>query len=219
MATFPLVVLISGHGSNLQAIIDHIQEGSLDAEICAVISNRNDAFGLTRAKKYNIPTEMLLPRNYSTKDDYDTALLSCLQKYSPALIILAGFMKILRPRVVDTYPHKILNIHPSLLPLYPGLNTHEKVLRNADHKHGSTIHIVTNELDNGPIISQASFKVPTHASLEFLETKIKRLEHALYSKVIQYFAQQSLFFINDKLHFKNVQIPNSGLQFTEQQLL
>lgn len=189
---FPLVILISGNGSNLQAIIDAINQQQLTAKIRAVISNRADAYGLERAKKYNIPTHVLLNSAYNDKHNYDAALKKIIDEYQPALIILAGFMRILTPEFVNHFQGKIVNIHPSLLPKYPGLHTHEKAIQAGDKEHGVTVHWVTESLDAGPIIAQVKIAVDPSDTPETLKAKIHREEHKLYPQVIQLIAEGKL---------------------------
>ena len=188
----PIIVLISGTGSNLQAIIDAINQQQLTAEICTVISNRADAYGLERAKKYNIPTHVLLNSAYNDKHSYDAALKKIIDIYQPALIILAGFMRILTPEFVNQFQDKIINIHPSLLPKYPGLHTHERVIQAGDKEHGVTVHWVTANLDAGPIIAQAKIAVDPSDTPETLKAKIHREEHKLYPQVIQLIAERKI---------------------------
>jgi phosphoribosylglycinamide formyltransferase-1 len=190
VAPLRLAVLISGNGSNLQAIIDAIAAGTLNATIVCVVSNNPDAYGLERAQQANIPTHVLNHRNYKQREDYDAALQSLLEPFQPHLIILAGFMRILSPGFVATYAGRILNIHPSLLPKYPGLNTHEQVLANGDKEHGCTVHLVTADLDQGPIIKQARLTVLTSDTLESLKQRVHSLEHTLYPQAIQQFSDQ-----------------------------
>lgn len=181
-----LIVLISGNGSNLQAIIDAIAAKKLTAEIVCVISNRADAFGLERAKKADIPTQVLEKKNFKDADEYDAALEKIITQYHPNLIILAGFMRILTPTFVQHFAGKIVNIHPSLLPKYPGLHTHEKVIANKDAEHGVSIHFVTEELDGGPLIAQAKLSVLPTDTLLTLKEKVHNLEHQVYPEVIQW---------------------------------
>jgi phosphoribosylglycinamide formyltransferase-1 len=191
-----IAVLISGNGSNLQAIIDAIQNG-LPAEIAVVISNKGDAYGLQRAQKANIPTKVLSHKDYKTREDYDEALKDLLEQYQPKLIVLAGFMRILTAEFVHHFENRILNIHPSLLPKYPGLNTHQQVLENKDKTHGITIHIVTAELDAGPALAQAECEVALDDTEETLKQKIQKLEHKLYPEVIQQWIEKHSQKISD----------------------
>lgn len=187
-----LVILISGNGSNLQAIIDAISNQQLDAEIRAVISNRADAYGLERAKKANIPVQVLLSSATLDKKSYDVELQKIIDRYRPTLIILAGFMRILTPEFVRHFFGKIINIHPSLLPKYPGLHTHEKVIQAGDKEHGVTVHWVTEDLDAGPVIAQVKIAVDPSDTSETLKAKIHQEEHKLYPQVIQWISEGKL---------------------------
>ena len=178
-----LVVLISGNGSNLQAIIDACQK-DLPAEVSAVISNDPDAFGLQRATKAGIPTHVINHRDYTDRAEFDHALRQIIDQYKPDFVILAGFMRKLTPEFVAHYPKRMLNIHPSLLPKYRGLHTHERVLEAGDKEHGVTIHFVTDELDGGPIIAQEKIAVTSDDTAESLKEKIHVIEHRLYPQVI-----------------------------------
>ncbi|MCW9023817.1 MAG: phosphoribosylglycinamide formyltransferase [Gammaproteobacteria bacterium] len=195
-APLPIVVLISGSGSNLQAIIDAIAAGQVNAEIRAVISNKADAYGLKRAQQANIPTEVLNHQDYESREAFDQALMQSIDRYQPGLIILAGFMRILTKKFVQHYPGKMLNIHPSLLPKYQGLNTHQRVLDAGDDIHGVSVHFVTPELDGGPVILQARVPVNSDDTTETLAQRIHQQEHIIYPLVIDWFAQ-------DRLEMKN----------------
>jgi phosphoribosylglycinamide formyltransferase-1 len=185
----PIVVLISGNGSNLQAIIDAIASKSLPIKICAVISDRADAFGLQRAAQANIPTLVLSAKNYASRIDYDAALQAAIDAYQAKLIVLAGFMRILSTNFVQHYHGRLINIHPSLLPKYKGLNTHARVLEAGDQLHGCTVHFVSDELDSGAILGQLECTVEANDSIESLTAKVHQLEHQLYPAVIQAFAE------------------------------
>ncbi len=188
-----LIILISGNGSNLQAIIDAIAQDQLPARICLVISNRADAFGLTRARQAGIPTEILLHADYSQREAYDRALRETIDRYldptQKSLIVLAGFMRILSPEFVAHYCGRIINIHPSLLPKYPGLHTHERVLEAGDREHGTTVHLVTEDLDAGPILGQRKLDVRPDDTPETLQARVHALEHELYPEVIRHFCK------------------------------
>lgn len=186
---FPIVILISGNGSNLQAIIDAIAKKELPAKICAVISNRAEAYGLERAQRANIPTHVLANKDYKNNQEYDAALQKIIDQYQPELIVLAGFMRILTREFVLHYFGKIINIHPSLLPKYTGLHTHQRVIESGDKEHGVTIHFVTEDLDAGPIIAQEKILVAKDDTAESLKEKIHKLEHQLYPRVIKLFAE------------------------------
>lgn len=179
-----LVVLISGNGSNLQAMIDQIHTQDINASIVAVISNVKDAFGLERARKAGLDAIALTHDSFKDRNEYNIALQERIDSYSPDLIILAGYMRILPKEMVQHFANKIINIHPSLLPKYPGLNTHQRALEAGDSEHGCTIHLVTEELDGGPIIAQKKLQIETNDIEESLRQKIHILEHQLYPETI-----------------------------------
>lgn len=187
-APLRLVVLISGNGSNLQAIIDEIKNNNLPAEIVAVISNKDDAYGLERAKIANIDQQVLSHRDFDNREDYDSALKVLIDQYKPDLLILAGFMRILSNEFVEHYSNRMMNIHPSLLPKYKGLNTHQRVLDSGDKEHGCSVHFVTPELDDGPVILQAKITVDDDDTADSLAKKIHEQEHIIYPKAIRMFA-------------------------------
>ena len=179
-----LAILLSGNGSNFQAIVDSIENGRLKAAIKIVISNNKDAFGLKRAKKHNIKNLCLDHKDFEDRKSYDQKLKEVIKQESVDFIILAGFMRILGSDFVKNFPNKIINIHPSLLPKYPGLNTHQQAIDNQDSHHGISIHYVTEELDGGPIIAQGAMELDLQSSLEEVINQIHRIEHALYPRVI-----------------------------------
>ena len=156
---FKIVILISGSGSNLQALIDAIASGQLEAQIAGVISNKSSAAGLVRAKCSDIPTSVIDHNHFDDRNKYDNRLAETVESYSPDLVVLAGFMRILGPRFVDRFVGKLINIHPSLLPKFKGLNTYHKVLSNNEVKTGCTIHFVNEKLDSGQIILQRKFYI------------------------------------------------------------
>jgi len=185
MLKIPIVILISGNGSNLQAIIDAIENKQLDAEIKCVISNKPDAYGLIRAQNHQIPTEVVEKKAGDTRESYDQRLSEVIDQYQPKLCVLAGFMRILSQAFVQKYQGQIINIHPSLLPKYPGLDTHQQVLANGDKVHGCTIHYVTEVVDAGPIITKAQLNVLPDDTPERLKQRIHVLEHEIYPLAIQ----------------------------------
>ena len=180
-----LAVLVSGNGSNLQSIIDSINIGEINANISLVISNIETAFALTRAKKENLNSAFLNHKNFSSRENFDKALSELLIKHEVDLIVLAGFMRILSNNFIEKFNKKIINIHPSLLPKYPGLKTHEKVMDNKDKYHGVTIHLVDEGLDSGPIIAQARFEATKYKEINSLITKVHSIEHKLYPLIIK----------------------------------
>ena len=184
-----LAVLISGNGSNLQAIIDAIESGRLDAEIRLVVSNRADAFGLTRARRHGLATRIIEHRDHDSREAFDAALLACLAPFDPELVVLAGFMRILGAEFVHAFDGRIVNIHPSLLPSYKGLNTYQRALDNRESRHGVSIHLVTAELDDGPVLMQGSYPITADDDAESLQRKGHRLEHLMYPALLQEFAE------------------------------
>lgn len=187
---FPIVVLISGNGSNLQAMIDAVGKGA-PFQIAAVISNVPEAYGLIRAQKAGIKTEILRHQDFPSRETFDEALLNLIDRYQPKLIVLAGFMRKLSPKIVQHFQGKMINIHPSLLPKYPGLSTHEKVLASGDTEHGISIHYVTEELDAGPIIAQAKLAILPEDTVESLQQRIHQLEHEYYPNIISKLALEN----------------------------
>jgi phosphoribosylglycinamide formyltransferase-1 len=179
-----LGVLISGRGSNLKAIIDAIRDGRLDASIAVVISNRADAPGLDHAASAGIETLVISHKSYATREDYDRALVAELKKRRVALVCLAGFMRLLSPVFVEAFPDRILNIHPSLLPKYPGLHPQQQALDDAATESGATVHVVNKDLDAGPIVLQERVPVLPGDTEETLAARILEAEHTLYPRAI-----------------------------------
>ncbi len=173
-------ILISGSGSNLQSFIDHVAAGDLALDLCIVFSNKPDAYGLVRAEKAGIPTACIEHGSYPDRESFDRAVIAELDRWHPELLILAGFMRILSPAFVHHYEGKILNIHPALLPNYPGLDTHQRVLDAGDEWHGSTVHFVTEELDGGPRILQGKLPVAPSTSADDLRHRVQAVEHQIY---------------------------------------
>jgi len=195
----PIGVLISGSGSNLQAIIDAIEEKRLDAFIQVVISNREDAFGLVRAKKNNIPTEVLDHKKFSSREDFDQALVKILQAREVELVILAGFMRLLSPIFVKAFSNRIMNIHPSLLPAFPGLHVQRKAIEHGVRFSGCTVHFVNEECDEGPIIIQAAVPVFPDETEESLSARILKEEHRIYPRAIQLYSEGGLQVVGRKV--------------------
>lgn len=189
-----LVVLISGSGSNLQAIIDGCLDGKLDARVAAVISNRPGVRGLERAAKANIPGEVLDHTGFASREAFDEALMATIDRHRPELVILAGFMRILTPGFVRHYAGRMLNIHPSLLPRHQGLHTHRRALEAGEREHGASVHFVTEELDGGPVVLQASVPVLEEDDEERLAARVLAQEHRIYPAVIQWFSEGRLRF-------------------------
>ena len=186
-------VLVSGRGSNLQAVIDNIELGLLAAEIAVVISDQADAYSLERAKNHNIPAVHISAKGYKGKRDaYDALLVQELQKRGVELVCLAGFMRIITPVLIAAFPHRILNIHPSLLPAFPGLHVQKKALEHGVKFSGCTVHFVDEGMDTGPIIIQSVVPILDNDTEESLSTRILQQEHKIYSRAIQLFAEGRL---------------------------
>lgn len=192
-----LAVLISGSGSNLQALIDASQQADSSYEIAVVISNRADAFGLERAQRAGIATQVLSHRDFDSRTAYDAALANLLAEAAPGLIALAGFMRILTPGFVEQWQGRMLNIHPSLLPNYRGLHTHQRVLKAGDPVHGATVHFVTAELDGGPAILQARVPVLADDDPDQLAARVLEQEHRIYPLAARWFAEGRLALTTD----------------------
>jgi len=187
-----VVVLISGSGSNLQALIDSIAHDGNPAHISAVISNRADAYGLERAKQAGIATTVLDHKQFDGREAFDAALVEAIDAFDPQLVVLAGFMRILTPGFVRHYAGRLLNIHPSLLPKYKGLHTHQRALDAGDSEHGCSVHFVSEELDGGPLVVQAVVPVQSDDSPSSLAQRVHEQEHVIYPLAVRWFAEGRL---------------------------
>lgn len=198
---FPIVVLLSGNGSNLQAIIDAISRDELHARIAAVISNRARVHGLQRARDAGVPVEVIEHDHFRSREQFEQALIDCIDGYSPRLVVLAGFMRILTPAFVNHYRGRLINIHPSLLPAFPGLNTHRRALEADVKEHGASVHFVTDELDGGPVISRIRIHVRPDDDAAQLAARVLKQEHRLFPKTIEWFSQGRLQLDNGRVVF------------------
>ncbi len=205
-----VVVLISGSGTNLQAIIDACIDENYPAEVVAVVSNKADAFGLTRAKNANIKTVSLSHKAFTSREEYDLALIKEIDAFDADLIVLAGFMRILTASFVQRFRGKLINIHPSLLPKYQGLNTHQRAIDAGDDVHGVSVHFVTEELDGGPVILQAKVPVFEGDNCEDLAARVHEQEHRIYPLVVKWFAQKRLSMHGDTAVLDGKTLPISG---------
>lgn len=191
-----LGVLLSGRGSNLQAIIDAIETGTLSAQVAVVVSNKQDAAGLERARKHGLPQVWVDPKPFAGRPDsreaYDRALLDVLLKYEVDLVLLAGYMKIVTAVLISAYENRMMNIHPSLLPSFPGLDVQKKALEHGCKIAGCTVHFVTEGVDEGPIIIQAAVPIDEGDSPEVLAARILEQEHRIYPRAIQLYAEGRL---------------------------
>lgn len=187
-------ILISGGGSNLQSFIDHVASGRLDMEIAIVVSNRADAYGLQRANNAGIPALCIEHGLFDDRESFDRAIAATLDEKRIDLLILAGFMRILSPWFVAHYTGKILNIHPALLPAYPGLNTHQRVIDAGDQWHGSTVHFVTEKLDGGPLVLQGRLTIDPDENAQQLAARVQALEHQIYPEAAALIANGNVEF-------------------------
>ena len=189
---FKIAVLISGNGSNLEAIINACKDNIINGSVDIVISNNPDAYGIQRAKNHSLDYKIIDNNKFETREDFDRALVEELKYSNPDLIVLAGFMRILTPVVIEAFKNKIINIHPSLLPKYPGLDTHNSVIKNGDLKHGVKIHFVNEVLDGGQIIAQGELSVNPNETEKQLKRRIHSIEHILLPKIVSKFADGSI---------------------------
>jgi phosphoribosylglycinamide formyltransferase-1 len=213
---FPLVVLLSGEGSNLQAILDRIADGTVPAQIVAVISNRADAPGIARARHAGIATHIHDPRQFPDRSTYDRELIMLIDRYAPKLVVLAGFMRILTSEFVQYYHGRLINIHPSLLPKYKGLRTHQRAIEAGETEHGATVHYVTAELDSGPIILQSSIPIFTTDTAASLEQRVHHLEHQLYPEVIRRMASGDVQLRGDTVYLANKPLTSAQRLYSPQ---
>ncbi|WP_160154134.1 phosphoribosylglycinamide formyltransferase [Microbulbifer sp. ALW1] len=202
------VVLISGSGSNLQAFLDAGDDCGYT--VAAVVSNKADAYGLVRAQNAGVATEVLSHKDFSDRDSFDQAMIKVIDAYQPDLVILAGFMRILTPDFVRHYSGRMLNIHPSLLPKYQGLHTHQRALDAGDSEHGATVHFVTEELDGGPPILQAAVPVESGDTAETLAQRVQVQEHKMYPLVARWFAEGRLQMVGDRAELDGELLPRGG---------
>ncbi len=187
-----IVILISGRGSNMQAILEATRTGDFPAEICAVISSNADAAGLKIAQAASIPTQVVSHRDYQTREALDEAFAHVIDRYHPQLVVLAGFMRILTANFIRRYQSQLINIHPSLLPQFPGLRTHERALAAGVKQHGATVHFVTPDVDTGPIIIQATVPVLPNDTPATLAARVLEQEHRIYPLAIRWFMEGRL---------------------------
>lgn len=205
-----IVVLISGSGSNLQALIDACQHQHINATICAVFSNRAKAYGLQRAAHAGIDAHALKGSDYPDRDAFDQALANEIDRYQPDLLVLAGYMRILSAEFVQHYAGRMLNIHPSLLPKYPGLDTHHKAITSGDSEHGTSVHFVTEALDGGPVILQAKVPIFADDTEEELVARVLTQEHRIYPLVVNWFIEGRLQMRDGQAWLDSVALPPQG---------
>lgn len=210
-----VVVLVSGSGSNLQALIDHCHlNHDVPVTISAVISNKATAFGLTRAQQAAIPTRVIDHKGFEDRESFDRALRDEIESFQPDLVALAGFMRILTEEFTEFYRGKMLNIHPSLLPKYQGLNTHQRALDAGDSHHGASIHFVTAELDGGPVCLQASVPIEADDTADALAARVLGKEHVIYPLAVTWFAEGRLVMNDHQAVLDGRVLPSNGHQLS-----
>ena len=209
-----IAVLVSGNGSNLQALIDAQHGKQLSGQIVGVLSNKAEAYALRRAEDANIATAVISHQNFPNRESFDVATHQQLLAWQVDLVILAGFMRILTPEFVSKWQGKMLNIHPSLLPFYKGMNTHQRVLNTGDRLHGCTVHFVTAELDAGQSIAQSVIQVSLQDTAESLAQRVHQLEHFIYPQVAQWLCNGQLTWENGQAYF-NQKLLEKPIQFAQ----
>ncbi len=205
-----IVVLVSGNGTNLQAIIDACESTIENAKVRAVFSNKESAFALERARKAGAEAEFLDPKLSETREAFDAELMRRIDVHKPDLLVLAGYMRILSGEFVRHYMGRMINIHPSLLPKYPGLHTHQRAIDNCDEHHGTSIHFVTEKLDGGPIILQAKVPVFDNDTIETLEQRVQSQEHKIYPLVVKWFVEGRLSMDGSKAMLDGLELGPQG---------
>ncbi|MFD2166921.1 phosphoribosylglycinamide formyltransferase [Thalassotalea euphylliae] len=211
-----IVVLISGSGTNLQAIIDACKSNDYPGNVVGVVSNKADAYGLQRAQNDNIDTTCLSHKDFESRELYDQALVKAIDAYEPDYVVLAGFMRILTPAFVQHYLGKLVNIHPSLLPKYQGLNTHQRAIDAGDSEHGVSVHFVTEELDGGPVILQAKVPIFDGDTADVLAGRVHEQEHRIYPLVVKWLCQDRLTMTAEKAILDGNVLPESGYASDEE---
>ncbi|MDG6895422.1 phosphoribosylglycinamide formyltransferase [Volucribacter amazonae] len=205
-----IVVLISGQGTNLQAIIDACAEQKIAGQIVSVISNKATAFGLQRASQANIPTQVFLRKHFNDNLAMDMAIADYIEQQQADLIVLAGYMKILTPQFTQRFAGKILNIHPSLLPKYPGLDTYQRAIEAGETEHGTTVHFVNEEVDGGAIVLQAKVPIFAEDNVQDVEQRVKQQEFAIYPLVIDWFVRGRLVLQDNQAYLDGKPLPAQG---------
>lgn len=217
MEKMPVVILISGEGTNLQNMIDTAASDIselLPIKIAAVISNEPDAFGPKRAKKAGVPTHIVSHKDYPNRETFETELRNQIDQYDPGLVVLAGFMRKLGPEFVNHYKGRMINVHPSLLPKYPGLDTHRRVLEAGEKEHGATVHYVTDVLDQGPIICQSRLTINPEDTEDTLKQRVQQLEYHIYPQVLLWIASGRLKLEDGQVLFDGQAVPKTGIDIS-----
>lgn len=208
-----IVVLISGSGSNLQAIMDSIDSGRINGRISAVISNKDGVFGLERARKAGIATEVLNHKQFDSREQFDAAMVELIDSYAADFVVLAGFMRILTPEFVRHFQGRMLNIHPSLLPKYKGLHTHQRALEAGDSEHGCTVHFVTEELDGGPLLVQGAVSINPDDTEESLQQKVHKVEHQIYPLAVEWLCADRAQWTSEGVILDDSNLGERGFQY------
>ena len=206
-----IVILISGRGSNMESLLNAVATGSLNVHVAAVLSNRPDAKGLETAIAKGIPTRIVDHKAFAGREAFDAAMVEAIDAFSPDLVVLAGFMRILSEGFVQHYAGRLINIHPSLLPAFPGLHTHRRALQEGVRVHGCTVHFVTLALDHGPIIVQSAVPVLDGDDEVSLAARVLEQEHQIYPLAVGWFAEGFLHLVDDRVRFDAPQDANGAL--------
>ena len=205
-----IVVLISGNGSNLQAILEACEDSMPNAQVAAVFSNKADAYGLERAKQFDVNGHFVDPKAFESREDFDAELMKQIDEYQPDVIVLAGYMRILSGAFVSHYLGKMINIHPSLLPKYPGLHTHQRAIDAGDKEHGTSVHFVTEELDGGPVVLQAKVPVFEDDDADALAARVQTQEHNIYPMVTKWLVDGRLSMTEGKAYLDGFELGEQG---------
>lgn len=208
-----IVVLISGSGSNLQAIIDAIAAGDIQGKIKVVISNKADAYGLQRAKQQGINQQVISHRDFADRESFDAELQRQIETHSPDIVVLAGFMRILTDGFVSHFLGKLINIHPSLLPKYKGLDTHQRAIDSGDTHHGASVHFVTPELDDGPVIVQSPVPIIAGETVDSLKGKVHKVEHVIYPLAVKLLCEERIKMTDKGVVYDEKLLPETGIQY------
>lgn len=211
-----IVILISGTGSNMLAIADAVHSGDIDAMVAGVVCNRPEAAGMQYARDRDIPVVLVDHQQFDSREEFDAHLMRAIDDLAPDLVVLAGFMRILTADFVRRYRGRLINIHPSLLPLYQGLNTHQRAIDAGDKEHGASVHFVTEELDGGPLIAQASVPIEADDTATSLQRKVQAQEHVLYPIIVKWCTQGRLEMTDKGVTLDSKLLPPSGLRLTAQ---
>jgi phosphoribosylglycinamide formyltransferase-1 len=202
----PIVVLISGRGSNMRALVERSRDAAMGFEVAAVVADQPGAGGLALARDLGVPTQVVAAEQSTTRPRYDEQLAAAIEPYAPSLIVLAGFMRILSREFVARYEGRILNIHPALLPKYPGLHTHQRALAAREQEHGATVHFVTAELDAGPAVIQARVRVEPEDDARSLAARVQVLEHRIYPLAVRWYCAGRLRYAQGRAWFDGARL-------------